>query len=369
MAGRDFSDIRVIRAAVVRQKDGPLNIEKLYMKGPQDDEALVRTVATGVCHTDISMLHHWDETDGPQVLGHEGAGIIEEVGRNVKSFRPGDHVILSFESCGVCAACKSGRPSQCRRFYELNFGLRRADGANGLAASGVSGHFFGQSSFATYMLATERNMVKISKALPLALLAPLGCGIQAGAGAVMNQLKIRKKESMAVFGAGAVGLAAVMAGRMTGAAPVIAVDIKTARLKLALELGATHIVDSRKSDVAAAIRKIAPDGVDYSLETTGRPSIMQLAVDMLKKGGTAAYFTGGFPDRVPRGRKAVSVIAGDAVPQKFIPRMIRWYKAGKFPFDRMIQFYDFRQINRAVKDSLQGKTVKPVLLFDGKTSR
>jgi len=367
MAGKDVTTLRVIRAAVVRRQNGPLKIEKLFMKGPRDDEALVRTVATGVCHTDISMIHSWDESDGPQVLGHEGAGIIEEVGNRVMSFRPGDHVILSFQSCGTCPGCKAGRPAQCRKFYELNFGLRRADGTSALAASGVSGHFFGQSSFATHMLATERNMVKISRTLPLALLAPLGCGIQAGAGAVINQLKVRKDESMAVFGSGAVGLSAVMAGRLTGAAPIIAVDIKPSRLKLALELGATHVIDGRKSDVAAALRKIAPDGVDYSLETSGHPEIMQLAVNVLKNGGTAADFTGGAPDFIPRGRTVVSVIAGDAVPQKFIPRMIRWYQAGKFPFDRLIRFYDFRQINRAIEDSLQGKTIKPVLLFSGKT--
>ena len=365
MADKDFSKVRVIRAAVVRQKDGPLKIEKLYMKGPRDDEVLVRTVATGVCHTDISMVHHWEETDGPLVLGHEGAGIIEEVGCNVKSFRPGDHVILSFQSCGKCAGCKSGRPTKCRRFYELNFGFRRADGTNSLAASGVSGHFFGQSSFATHMLATERNMIRISKTLPLVLLAPLGCGIQTGASTVMNQLKIRKKESMAVFGSGAVGLSAIMAGRVAGAAPVIAIDIRPSRLKLALELGATHVIDSRKADVAPAIRKIAPDGVDYTLETSGHPPMMRLAVDVLKRGGTAAYFTGdGVPDFVPRGVKGVSVIGGDAVPKTFIPRMIRLYQAGKFPFDRLIAYYHFKQINRAMKDSLRGTSVKPVLLMD-----
>ncbi len=364
MAVRKSSEVRSVQAAVVRRKDGPLRIEKLRIEHPRNDEVLVRTVATGVCHTDISMLHYWDEADGPQVLGHEGAGIVEEVGSKVKRFRPGDHVILSFQSCGICASCRSGRPTKCRIFYDLNFGFRRADGTNGFAASGVRGHFFGQSSFATHMLTTERNMVKVDRTLPLSLLAPLGCGIQAGAGAVMNQLKIRKKESMVVFGSGAVGLSAVMAGHMIGAAPVIAVDIRPSRLKLALELGATHFVDGRRSDIAAAIREIAPGGIDYSLETTGCSTIMQMAVDVLKKGGTAAYFTGdGGPDLAPPGRKVVSVIAGDSVPQKFIPRMIRWYKAGKFPFDRLIKFYNFRQINRAIKDSLLGTTIKPVLLF------
>ncbi len=123
---------RNIRAAVLRKKDGPLKIEKLSMEGPQDTEVLIRTVASGVCHTDISMVHHWEEADGPQVLGHEGAGIVELTGKKVKAVRPGDHVVLSYQSCGTCRGCKNGRPTKCRRFYELNFGFQRQDGSNAL---------------------------------------------------------------------------------------------------------------------------------------------------------------------------------------------------------------------------------------------
>ncbi|MGV8056910.1 MAG: NAD(P)-dependent alcohol dehydrogenase [Smithellaceae bacterium] len=354
-----------IQAAVVRKKDGPLKIETLQMNGPQETEALIRTVASGVCHTDISMIHHWETSDGPLVLGHEGAGIVELTGKKVKAFRPGDHVVLSYQSCGTCRQCKSGKPAKCRLFYELNFGFRRKDGSNYLEPSGVRGHFFGQSSFSTHILATERNMVKVSKKLPLDILAPLGCGIQAGASTVLNMLSVQKGESLAVFGTGAVGMAAIMAARIAGAYPILGVDIKQSRLKLARELGATHVINGHSVDAAVAIIMASPSGVDYALETTGNSQIMHQAIEVLKKQGTAAFFTGDdIPDFVPRGKKAVSVIAGDAVPQLFIPELIKLWQRGLFPFDRLLKFYNFRDINLAIKDSLSGKTIKPVLRMD-----
>lgn len=354
--------VREIRAAVLRKTDGPLKIETLHMEGPQDTEVLIRTVASGVCHTDISMAHHWEANDGPLVLGHEGAGVVERVGSKVKAVRPGDHVVLSYQSCGTCHQCKSGWPTKCRRFYELNFGFHRSDGSNALEQSGVRGHFLGQSSFASHILATERNMVKVSRKLPLKVLAPLGCGMQTGAGTVMNMLHVLKSESIAIFGTGAVGLAGLMAARVLGAYPIIGVDITPSRLKLALELGATHVINSRKTDVASGINKIIADGVNYVLETTGNEQMMHLAPEVIKKGGTAAFFTGGeVPDFVPRGKKAVQVVEGDSVPQIFIPKLIKLYQSGKFPFDRLLTFYDFKDINRAMKDSLSGKTIKPVL--------
>ena len=354
--------VRNIRAAVLRKKGGPLKIETLSMEGPQDTEVLIRTVASGVCHTDISMVHHWEKADGPQVLGHEGAGIVELIGKKVKAVRPGDHVVLSYQSCGTCRPCKSGRPTRCRRFYELNFGFHRLDGSNALEPSGVHGHFFGQSSFSSHILATERNIVKVSKKLPLSILAPLGCGIQTGAGTVMNTLHVQRGASIAILGTGAVGLAAVMAAHIVHAYPIIGVDITPSRLKLALELGATHIINSRINDVASGINKIIAGGVDYVLEITGNHRMLQLAIEVIKKRGTAAFFTGdGVPDFVPKGKKAVAVIEGDSVPQLFIPKLIKLYLSGKFPFDRLLKLYNFKDINRAMKDSRNGKTIKPVL--------
>ncbi len=354
--------MHTIQAAVLRKKGGPLKIESVEMEAPQDDEVLVRLVASGICRTDIDFCDEWDQADGAVVLGHEGAGVIEQIGRAVKGVKPGDHVVLSYQSCGRCRACRSGNPAHCARLYELNFGFQRPDGSNALQSSGVRGHFFGQSSFATYSLATERNLVKVSKDLPLEVLAPLGCGVQTGAGTVMNSLKVSRGESIAVFGTGGVGLSAVMASRLVGVDPVIGIDIKPKRLKLALELGATHAIDNRHQDVAARIAGITGGGVDYVVETTGDAMVHQLAIDVLNPHGVVALLTGEEgTDALPEGRRTLGIIQGDAVPQLFIPKLIKLYFAGKFPFDRLIKFYKFKDINRAIADAKRGDTIKPVL--------
>jgi aryl-alcohol dehydrogenase len=245
------SSVITIRAAVLREPGRPLRIEKLEMEGPREDEVLVRLVASGICHTDIDFCDSGGV--GPAVLGHEGAGVVERLGKSVKGVRVGDHVVLSYQSCGQCRACRGDQPADCQRFYEANFGFQRLDGSKALESSGVRGHFFGQSSFATHTLATMRNLVKVPRTLPLELLAPLGCGLQTGAGTVMNSLAVKAGSSIAVFGAGAVGLAAVMAARIVGARTIIAVDIKPLRLKLALQLGATHTINNRRGDLAQSL--------------------------------------------------------------------------------------------------------------------
>jgi aryl-alcohol dehydrogenase len=355
-----------IQAAVLRKRGGPLKIETLEMEGPRDDEVLVRLVASGICHTDIDFVNAWSASDEALVLGHEGAGVVERTGKSVKNVKRGDHVVLSYQSCGHCRRCLSGNPAHCQHFYEANFGFQRLDGSNALHRSGVRGHFFGQSSFATHSLATERNLVKVSKNLPLELLAPLGCGLQTGAGTVVNSLKVSKGASIAVFGTGAVGLAAVMAARFVGAGPIIGVDIKPKRLRLALELGATHTIDNRRQDIAARIGEITGRGVDYVVETTASTKMHQLAIDVLNPHGTVALLTGeGGTDSLPEGRKTLGIIQGNAIPQQFIPKLIQWYQAGQFPFDRLVKFYDFSEINRAIADAMRGDTIKPVLRISG----
>jgi aryl-alcohol dehydrogenase len=236
------------------------------------------------------------------------------------------------------------------------------DGSNALLRSGVRGHFFGQSSFATHSLVTERNLVRVSRDLPLEVLAPLGCGMQTGAGTVMNSLKVSDGKSLAVFGTGAVGLAAVMAARLVGATPIIGVDIKPKRLKLALELGVTHVIDNRRHDIAACISSITGRGVDYVVETTGNEKMHKLAIDVLNPHGVVALLTGeSGMDSLPEGRKTLGIVQGDAVPQHFIPMLIDLYLTGKFPYDRLVKFYDFKDINRAIADSKRGDTIKPVL--------
>jgi aryl-alcohol dehydrogenase len=349
-----------IHAAVLREAGLPLKIETLELESPREDEVLVRLAASGICHTDIDFCE--SSASGPVVLGHEGAGVVERVGKFVRGVTIGDHVVLSYQSCGQCRPCRRGHPADCERFYEANFGFARLDGSNALQGSGVRGHFFGQSSFATHAVATTRNLVKVPKTLPLGLLAPLGCGIQTGAGTVMNSLAAKRGSSLAVFGTGAVGLAAVMAARIVGARTIIAVDIKPRRLKLAMQLGATHAINNRLADLTRSISAITGGGVDSVVESTGDAQMHDWAISLLNPRGKVALLTGGSGlDHLPGGRKVLSVIQGDAVPQKFIPMLIRLYQRGVFPFDRLVKYYPFRQINRAIADAKRGSTIKPVL--------
>ncbi|MCE5264610.1 MAG: NAD(P)-dependent alcohol dehydrogenase [Deltaproteobacteria bacterium] len=360
--GSSDVSVHAIRAAVLRKRGGPMKIESLELEGPREDELLVRLVASGICHTDIGFIDDWDSAEEPVVLGHEGAGVVAEVGRRVRGVAAGDHVVLSYMSCGRCSPCRHGRPADCDRLSEANFGFARLDGSNALERSGVRGHFFGQSSFATHSLATARNTVVVPRDLPLELLAPLGCGLQTGAGTVMNSLAVSAGAGIAVFGTGAVGLAAVMAARIVGATPIIGVDIVPWRLGLALELGATHVIDARREQIAVRIAEIAGKGVHFVVDTTGEPELTRLAVSILRPRGRAALLTGDMTDRTyPGGKKAIGVVQGDSVPQRFIPQLIDLHRRGLFPFDRLVEFYPFTQINRAVADARRGDTIKPVL--------
>ena len=369
--------LQEIKAAVVRQKGGPFELETLQLDGPRASEVLVRIVATGICATDIHAREEHLPMPLPAVLGHEGAGVVERVGAAVTTLKPGDHVVLSQSSCGTCPQCLRGHPAYCARIVQLNFAGARLDGTNTMcrpagAQDGEEphGHFFGQSSFATYALATERNAATVPDDVPLELLGPLGCGLGTGAGAVLNALKVGAGSSLAVFGTGPVGMAAVMAGRAAGAGTIIGVDVVPSRLSLAAELGATHVIDAREQDVRERIAGITGAGVDYVVETTGRPEMGALAAEVLAPLGTAGLLGTPKPGvKIPLeplplmlgGRSVRGVVQGDAIPQLFIPRLIQMYRAGAFPFDRLVRFYDFNQINQAVADAQSGAVIKPVL--------
>lgn len=200
-----------ITAAVVREKASPFQITELELAEPRNDEVLVRIVASGVCHTDLIIRDQYYPVPLPVVLGHEGSGVVEQVGKDVTKVQPSDHVVMSFFSCGNCPNCRQGKPGYCLNFYNSNFSGARLDGSSAFkqGETKVHGHFFGQSSFATYALASERNIVKVPKDVPLELLGPLGCGVQTGAGSVLNSLNPEVGSSIAVFGADSVGLSAV----------------------------------------------------------------------------------------------------------------------------------------------------------------
>lgn len=361
-----------ITAAVVRSKGGPFVIEQLRLSEPRDDEVLVRIVATGMCHTDMIVRDQMYPVPQPIVLGHEGAGIVETVGPRVGKVRPGDHVVLSFMSCGACRQCLQGRPNNCENFNAHNFSGGRADGSGSLAdeRGAVHDHFFGQSSFSTFALANERNVVKVTKEAPLELLGPLGCGIQTGAGAVMNALKVSHGASFATFGSGAVGLAAIMAARAVGATTIIAVDVIPARLALAKDLGATHAVNASDADPVAAIKEITGGGVQFALETTGLPPVVRQAVDALGVRGTLGIVGAAPPateikvditEFMQMAKTIYGIIEGDSVPDVFIPQLIDLYLQGRFPFDKLVKFYPFERINEAAQDSERGLTVKPII--------
>jgi aryl-alcohol dehydrogenase len=359
---RPVLEVREIEAAVTEGPGRRLSIKKVLLEGPRNDEVLVRLVASGICHTDISFIEGGSGTTEPAILGHEGAGIVESVGNGVEGFDPGDHVVLSYQSCGRCEECRKGHPAGCRLLWELNFNFARLDGTSAYGHSHVAGHFFGQSSFATHTVVTARNTVKVPQEISLVSLAPLGCGIQTGAGTVFNTLHVSDGEGIVILGTGAVGLAAVMAARVVGAHPIVAVDINPSRLALASELGATHTIHSPVRDCAPHFRSEAIPSVKYVADTTGDHEAIRTATKFLKDGGVIALLAGNVgPGLLSGGRRVISVIQGDAVPQQFIPFLIRLHQDSYFPFDRLFAFYGFSDINKAIKDSIEGRVVKPVV--------
>ncbi len=363
-----------IKAAVLKEPKSKFEIENVELDQPRANEVLVKIVATGLCHTDLAVRDQDIHAFGfPAILGHEGAGIVESVGSEVAKVKPGDHVILAPASCGICEFCQSGHPSYCLEFFQLNISGRRLDGSDPYHQNGhpINGLFFYQSSFATYALASERNVVKVSKDVPLEMLGPLGCGLQTGAGSVLNVLKPNAGESIAVYGVGPVGLAGIMAAKAVGCTTIIAVDINDERLERAKELGATHAVNSRGVNSAEIIKKqIAPDGIHYAFDTTGRNDVINQAIIALKNLGKCALVGVSAAPKLEidnavftMGKSIRFVIEGDSVPDIFIPRLIELYQKGLFPFDKLIKFYDMDEINQAVEDSEKGSTLKAVIRF------
>jgi aryl-alcohol dehydrogenase len=360
-----------IKAAVTFKKSDKFKIEQLDLSDPNDDEVLVRIVASGICHTDLAARDQHLPIPLPSVLGHEGAGVVEKVGKRVSKVKRGDHVALSWMSCGKCTSCKAGKDSYCVSFLPLNFSGARPDGTTTLRKGDqvIHGSFFGQSSFANFALATERNIVKVNKNVPLEILGPLGCGVMTGAGAVMNSLQAKPGTSIAIFGVGPVGMSAVMAAVVCGCKTIIAVDIHEARLKVAKELGATHTVNVSKGDTVKAIQDITGGGPNFTLECVGNPKVFRQTVDVLPILGVCGLVGVVAPgtevvldmDKIMNGRTVKGIIEGDAIPDQFITKLIALYKEGRFPFDRLITFYPFDDIEKAVEDMEKGLVIKPVL--------
>jgi aryl-alcohol dehydrogenase len=364
------------RVALLEAVDTPLSIVDVEFVPLIADEVLIRVAGVGICHTDLTAIHGAIPLPMPAVLGHEGSGVVAQVGPAVTTLAPGDHVVVSFESCRDCRQCRSGHPAYCARFAALNYRGRRRDGSTTMTRAGqpVHGNWFGQSSFGTHAVVSARNAVKVDESLPLALLGPLGCSLQTGAGAVLNVLRPQPGDSIAVFGLGAVGLSSVMAACVAQCETIVAVDTNADRLVIAAELGATHVINPKDTDdVVAAVLAASPRGVDHSVDAVGLSSVVQQAVAVLRSPGTCATLglQGPVNDTVINqghlllGRSLTGVIEGDADPHTFIPELARLWQDGRFPFDRLVRTYPFDAINDALAAAADGSVVKPVIEFEG----
>ncbi|MEU6579082.1 NAD(P)-dependent alcohol dehydrogenase [Streptomyces sp. NPDC046805] len=365
----------LITAALSMEVDpkGKFVLEELELEEPRANEIVVKTVATGICGSDL----HGRGVPFPRpiVFGHEGAGVVAAVGSAVTKLQVGDHVLLNYLACGKCRVCVSGKPKLCPSNSLLNHSGGRADGTTGLSRNGevVYGQFFGQSSFATHCIANEQQATKLDPAFDLTLAPALACGVQTGAGAVLNGLKPSPGSSLLTTGTGAVGMAAVMMARILGCTTIIAVDVSAERLALAQEIGATHVINSRETDdLAAAVRQIVPDGVDYAVEASGRIDVAESAIQSVTKGGSVALLgidPSGAKFSVSLQQMALSGISisgfpgGLAVPDDMVPRLIELHARGQFPVDKLVARFPFEQINEAAEAASSGRAIKPVLVF------
>lgn len=356
-----------ITAALLEKPSAPFRITGADLSGPGPDEVLVQVSAVGICGTDLEFAHFFPT---PALLGHEGTGIVAAVGERVAGISPGENVAMSFTSCGHCSSCLRGAPAYCRSFDALNFSGRRPDGTTAVTLGGqdVNAHFLGQSSFASHVIAPARAVIPIPAELAGAHAGPFGCGFQTGAGGVLNVLKPSVGSSFAVFGAGAVGTAAVIAAGLAGCSQVVAVDIDERKLAAARTAGATDVINSATTDAAGALRDIVPDGLDFVIDTTGHEKVLRTAVEALGPLGHAGVIGIGPSESmsfewrsVLNGRSITGIIAGGSVPQTFVPQLLRLHAAGRFPIDPLISTFPFAEINEAIAAMRSGEVTKAVL--------
>lgn len=365
-----------IQAAVAWEAGATLSIEEFDLDDPRDDEILVKVEAVGVCHTDDSARLGKLPVVFPIILGHEGAGVVAQVGKDVTKVKPGDRVLFTPDYCGKCEQCVLGQTPYCDQVVPVTFIGTRPDGTPRAYQNGkpVRASFFGQSSFATHSLVTERNVVPVPHDAPLHYLAGFTCGVQTGAGAILNAMPVNSASKVAIWGTGAVGLAAVMAAKASGAAEIVALDRVRHRLDLAVELGATHTVDTTGrdlADVVSEIVKVTGRGADVALDTTGNPQVILAEVQSLATHGVGSVITSsGAPITLPpgdlllKGRQLRGTMGGHINPTVFIPRLLDLHSHGRFPVDRLVKNYPFAQLNQAIADSSSGATIKPVLTFE-----
>lgn len=413
------------KALVVAAAGEPFTLQDVIVRDEElhEDEVLVEMSATGVCHTDLNFRHE-DKLEGlfPGVLGHEGAGKVLKVGSAVTNAAPGDHVLITYTHCGKCRKCLAKQTSYCKTWEAANFGVyRRAysflpekNGDVEVKGAEIRSHFFGQSSMSKHAIVMANCLVKVDKDAPLHQLAPLGCGIMTGAGAMLNVIRPAPQSTVVVVGVGAVGLAAIMAVKINplNLSKIIAVDIVPERLELAKKYGATDVINGKETpDLAKALRDLTDDeGVDGAIDTTGRPQVLEALIEGCAKRGTVvsvgvgdvripllsfiSYFIfSPYPlhrpfsvnannqhhyphyqitaktslriwHHVNSGRSYAGCAMGSCYPPEFIPQLIAAWKKGDFPFTDVQKQYPVAEIAQAEKDALSGDVIKPVLIWD-----
>jgi S-(hydroxymethyl)glutathione dehydrogenase/alcohol dehydrogenase len=360
-----------MKAAVFHGPNQPLMVEDVDIDRPMAHEVLVRTVASGVCHSDLHFVEGLYSFPAPAILGHEASGIVEEVGELVTYVKPGDHVIGCLSVfCGHCEQCLTGRPNLC-----TNPETRRAKSERPKLSQNGSpiNQFANISGYAEKMLLHENALVKISDDIPLDRAALVGCGVTTGVGAVLNTARIEPGSSVAVFGCGGVGVAAIQGARIAGARMIIAVDTVESKLATARELGATHIVDASSHDPVEAIKEMTSGGVDYSFEAIGLARVAEQAFDCLARGGTATII-----GMIPVGQKVEldgrsflgeKKIQGSSMgSNRFrvdMPRYLEFYRQGRLRLDEMITRRGrLDDVNDAFRAMKAGEAVRTVLMFD-----
>lgn len=356
-----------ITAAVLPDDTAAFTSRELDLDPPRPDEVLVKVSGCGVCHTDLFMRP--SSSGVSMVLGHETSGVVLQTGSAVSHVQPGDKVVQHYTYCGKCPPCTKGRTWECVHFSTF-FGGLREDGTTPLSYKGRAvAPLLRQGGFATHTVCHENGVTRVDATTDISLMGPLGCGVMTGAGSVMHFLTPEKGRALAVFGVGCVGLSAIMAAKMAGCAPLIAVDRLPLRLEMARNLGATHCLDSGKEpNLAAAIHEIS-GGLDYAFDTSGARKLLDVLQTTLKPGARACGVgIGGSVqltmEQRQQGISWESTDAGWALPQRFIPELLQHHKTGRFPWDKLVQRYPFEAINEAFAAHEQGTAIKPVLVLE-----
>ena len=364
------------KAAILFEVGAGLEVREVEVQDPGPGEVRIRMVAGGVCHSDLHVMTGHLEAPVPAILGHEGAGIVADVGRGVTSVKPGDPVIPLWRlSCGSCEYCTGGRPALCAAGTQIRWSGRLADGTSRFKCDGHEiRHFAGVSSFSNYTVVPEDAVLKIPEDLPLERAALLGCAVITGVGAVFNAARVRPGSTVAVFGTGGVGVNVVQGAAIAGAEKIIAVDRLESRLDAARRFGATHTVDATAGDPVAQIRdSTAGKGVDYAFEVVGLPALMRQAYESLAKRGmavvvgltpTSAEVTVPALPLIYEERVLTGSLYGSAAPKTDIPKLIDLYRAGRLKLDELLtRSYPIEDINEAYAALESGGTLRSVVTF------